>query len=42
MNLNTSEVENKQVQVNSEVPHTEVSEDPTMVPNTTIVEPNGE
>ena len=38
----TSEVESKQVQVNSEVPHTEVSEDPTMTPNTTIVEPNGE
>jgi hypothetical protein len=42
MKPNTSEVESKQVQVNSEVPHTEVSEDPTMMPNTTVVEPNGE
>ena len=42
MKLNTSEVENKQVQVNSEVPHTEVSEDVAMTPNITIVEPNGE
>jgi hypothetical protein len=39
---NTSEVESKQVQVNSEVPHTEVSEDSAMMPNTTVVEPNGE
>jgi hypothetical protein len=27
--------------VNSEVPHMEVSQDPTMMPNTTVVEPNG-
>ena len=42
MKLNMSEVENKQVQVNSEVPHTEVSEDPAMMSNTTVVELNGE
>ena len=42
MKLNMSEVENKQVQVNSEVPHIEVSEDLMMTPNITVVEPNGE
>jgi hypothetical protein len=43
MNPNMSEVESKlQVQVNSEVPHTEVSEDPAITPNTTVVELNGE
>jgi len=42
MKPNTSKVESKQVQVNSEVPHTEESEDPVMTPNTTIIEPNGE
>ena len=42
MKPNTSKVESKQVQVNSEVPHTQVSEDPAMIPNTTVVEPNGE
>ena len=42
MKPNTSEVESKQVQVNSEVPHTKVSEDPAMTSNTIVVEPNGE
>ena len=42
MKPNTSKVESKQVQVNSEVPHIQVSEDPAMTPNTTVIEPNGE